>query len=41
MLDYNNFPAELAALPNWVCWRMEPDKKTGRATKVPYCPVTG
>ena len=41
LLDHRNFPAELTALPNWVCWRMEPDKRTGRATKVPYNPATG
>lgn len=35
------FPSELAALPNWVCWRLEPDKKTGRTAKVPYNPHTG
>ncbi|MCL2696422.1 MAG: DNA primase, partial [Clostridiales bacterium] len=41
LLDHRNIPAEIAAIPNWVCWRMEPDKKTGRATKVPYNPHTG
>ena len=25
-----NFPKELAALPQWICWRLEPDPKTGR-----------
>jgi hypothetical protein len=34
------FPEELAALRQWVCWRVEPDKN-GRATKVPYNPLTG
>lgn len=39
MIDRNGFPKELAALPNWVCWRLEPDKKAeGRTTKVPYSP---
>ena len=37
MLDKNTFPAELAALPNWVVWRLEPDKN-GRMAKVPYNP---
>ena len=35
------FPKELAQLPNWVCWRLEPDKKSGRDMKVPYNPKTG
>ena len=34
------FPPELADLPQWVCWRLEPDPK-GRDTKVPYNPKTG
>ncbi|MDR0889956.1 MAG: metal ABC transporter permease [Oscillospiraceae bacterium] len=28
------FPEELSQLPQWVCWRIEPDKKTGRTAKV-------
>ena len=36
-----SFPQALAALSQWVCWRMEPDKKTGRTAKVPYNPHTG
>ena len=35
------FPQELTALPNWLCWRLEPDRKTGRDMKVPYNPTTG
>ena len=35
-----SFPPELAALPQWVCWRLEPGSK-GRDTKVPYNPKTG
>ncbi len=35
------FPQSLTALPNWVCWRLEPDKKSGRDVKVPYNPATG
>jgi len=35
------FPKEMALLPNWVDWRLEPDKKTGRDMKVPYNPKTG
>jgi hypothetical protein len=40
MGNSHNFPAELANLPNWVCWRLEPDKNN-RPAKVPYCPATG
>jgi len=36
-----NFPPGPATLPNWVCWRLEPDKKSGRDAKVPYNPATG
>lgn len=36
---FQNIPAELRALPQWVCWRLEQVK--GRQTKVPYNPVTG
>ena len=35
------FPPELAALPQWVCWRLEKDAKGERDTKVPYSPKTG
>jgi primase-polymerase (primpol)-like protein len=37
----NRFPEELSRLPQWVCWRLEQDKKTGRTAKVPYSPKTG
>ncbi|MCL2298635.1 MAG: DNA primase, partial [Firmicutes bacterium] len=37
----HNFPAELAALPQWVCWRLEKDAKGERDTKVPYNPKSG
>jgi len=36
-----SFPPALAALPNWVCWRLEPDARTARDAKVPYNPHTG
>lgn len=36
-----NYPTELAALPQWVCWHLEPDPKGGKARKVPYNPTTG
>jgi len=35
------FPQELMVLPNWLNWRLEPDKKSGRDMKVPYNPTTG
>lgn len=37
-MDKDTFPKDLAALPNWVCWRLEKDKKSGRDMKVPYSP---
>ena len=40
-LDKNTFPKELTVLKQWVCWRREPDKKSGRDTKVPYSPGSG
>lgn len=40
-IDRSRFPAELAALPQWVCWRLEPDKRSNRDAKVPYCSATG
>ena len=36
-----NYPKELAVLPQWVCWHLEPDPKGGKARKVPYNPTTG
>ena len=36
-----NYPKELAALPQWVCWHLEPNPKGGKARKVPYNPMTG
>jgi primase-polymerase (primpol)-like protein len=35
-----NYPQALAALPNWICWRLEPDSK-GRDAKIPYSPMSG
>ena len=40
-MDNHNFPKELAALCQWVCWRLEKDNKTGRDAKVPYTPSSG
>ena len=36
-----NFPQELAALRQWICWRLEPDPKGEKPRKVPYDPKTG
>jgi len=35
------FPDELAILPQWICWRLEPDPKSDKPRKVPYDPKTG
>jgi primase-polymerase (primpol)-like protein len=35
-----SFPKALASLPQWICWRLEPDGK-GRDAKVPYDPKLG
>lgn len=34
MSALSNVPAELRALPQWVCWRLE--ERDGKLTKVPY-----
>ena len=36
----NRIPLGLATLPQWVCWRLEPDPKGGKDRKVPYDPKT-
>lgn len=36
-----NFPRELTGLPQWICWRLEPDPKGGKPRKVPYDPKSG
>ena len=36
-----SFPQELAALRQWICWRLEPDPKGEKPRKVPYDPKTG
>ena len=36
-----SFPQGLKALPQWICWRLEPDPKGGKPRKVPYDPKTG
>lgn len=41
MIEKNNIPKELQNLRQWVCWRLEQDKRSGRDCKVPYSPKTG
>jgi len=36
-----NIPQELHALRQFVDWRLEQDKRTGKPAKVPYSPITG
>lgn len=39
---YENIPAELKALPNWICWRAEPDPRShSGVSKKPVNPLTG
>ena len=35
------FPKMLTDLPQWICWRLEPDPKSDKPRKVPYDPKTG
>jgi len=37
----DNIPQELHALRQFVNWRLEQDKRTGKPAKVPYSPITG
>ncbi len=39
MRSVGNAPAELKALPQWVCWRWR--ERDGGRTKVPVSPRTG
>lgn len=41
MIKKETCPVELAALPQWVCWRLERDERHNWDAKVPYCPSTG
>jgi P4 family phage/plasmid primase-like protien len=37
-----NFPAELLAMPNWVCWKLRYDSEhPAKRKKIPYNPSTG
>jgi len=35
---FDNIPEELRALPQWVCWKYQPDPDGGKPKKVPYDP---
>ncbi|MCL2071168.1 MAG: DNA primase [Oscillospiraceae bacterium] len=39
-MQKNTFPTDLTALPQWVGYKLEPDK-TGRVCKIPYNPHNG
>lgn len=41
MIEKNKLPQELQNLRQWVCWRLEQDKRSGRDCKVPYSPNGG
>jgi len=41
MQEYQNIPASLRGMNQWVCFRMEPNEKKGKPDKIPYNPVTG
>ena len=40
VVSFDNIPAELRELPQWVCWRPA-RRNDGKATKVPYMPREG
>lgn len=40
-MDYSHIPKELQNIPNWVCFRLELDKKTDKLKKVPINPHSG
>ncbi len=40
-MDKAVFPAEMTALKQWICWRLEPDPNGGKDKKVPISPKTG
>jgi len=39
--DYQNIPTELKEMPQWVCFKLEPNEKKGKSDKMPYDPRTG
>lgn len=38
---YDKIPQELRLLPNWICWKAEPDETRGKIKKIPINPKTG
>lgn len=38
---YENIPADLKGLNQWVCFKLEPNEKKGKPDKIPYSPKTG
>lgn len=38
---YEAIPQELKDLPNWICWKAEPDELRGKIKKIPINPKTG
>ena len=41
-MNYNMIPDEMKAVPNWVCWRAEPDPQSHSGIrKIPVDPKTG
>lgn len=41
MENYKNIPESLKQLNQWVCFKLEPNKKKGKADKIPKDPKTG
>jgi len=41
MNDYSSVPATLKKMPQWVCFKLEPNEKKGKPDKIPYDPRTG
>ena len=40
--NYGSIPKELKAVPNWVCWKAEPDERSHSGiSKKPINPRTG
>lgn len=36
-----NIPNDLRARRRWLCWRIVPDRETGKPRKIPFSPATG
>ena len=41
MDQYASIPADLKAMKQWVCFKLEPNEKKGKPDKIPYNPRTG